>query len=103
MGPDHAHPGCPWQGQSMWKQKDAKAPRKHPLAGNSLAVQWLGLCTSTAEGPGSSPGWETKILQATWGGQENFQNCKKWTCLQNWDFKAPLSKLKNQAGTTFLK
>lgn len=29
------------------------------LLGNSLAVQWLGLFTSTAEGTGSVPGWET--------------------------------------------
>ena len=34
-------------------------------AGNSLAVQWLvGLCALTAEGPGSTPGWGTKIPQA---------------------------------------
>ena len=34
--------------------------------GNSLAVQWLGLCTFTAEGPGSIPGWETKIPHSAW-------------------------------------
>ena len=27
--------------------------------GNSLAVQWLGLCASTARGPDLIPGWET--------------------------------------------
>ena len=32
--------------------------------GNFLEVQWLGLSTFTAWGPGSMPGWETKILQA---------------------------------------
>ena len=32
--------------------------------GNSLAVQWLGLHTFTAEGRGSVPGWGTKIPQA---------------------------------------
>ena len=32
--------------------------------GNSLAVQWLGLCAFTAEGLGSVPGQETKIPQA---------------------------------------
>ena len=36
----------------------------------SLAVQWLGLCTFTAEGPGSTPAWGTKILQAAWTGQK---------------------------------
>ena len=38
--------------------------------GNSLAVQWLGLCTSTAGGMGLIPGWGNKILPATWHGQE---------------------------------
>ena len=33
--------------------------------GTSLAVQWLGLCASTAGGTGSIPAWEAKILQAT--------------------------------------
>ena len=32
--------------------------------GNSLAVQWLGLGAFTAVGPGSIPGWGTKIPQA---------------------------------------
>ena len=32
--------------------------------GNSLVVQWLGLCTFTAEGLGSIPGQGTKIPQA---------------------------------------
>ena len=34
--------------------------------GNSLVVQWLGLCT--AEVPHSILGWGTKIPQALWGG-----------------------------------
>ena len=34
------------------------------VLGNSLVVQWLGLCTVTAEGPGSITGWGTKIPQA---------------------------------------
>ena len=33
-------------------------------SGNSLVVQWLGLCISTAEDKGSIPGQKTKILQA---------------------------------------
>ena len=32
--------------------------------GNSLAVQWLGLCASTAGGLGSIPGGGTEILHA---------------------------------------
>ena len=31
---------------------------------NSLVVQWLGLSAFTAKGMGSTPGRETKILQA---------------------------------------
>ena len=33
-------------------------------------VQGLGLCAFTAEGPGSIPGWGTKILQAAWCSQK---------------------------------
>ena len=36
--------------------------------GNSLAVQWLGLCALTAKGPGSIPSRGTKIPQAAWCG-----------------------------------
>ena len=32
--------------------------------GHSLAVQWLGFGVFTARGPGSTPGWGTKIPQA---------------------------------------
>ena len=41
--------------------------QKH-TGGNSLVVQWLGLCTFTAGGTGSIPDWETKIPQAAWCG-----------------------------------
>ena len=34
--------------------------------GTSLAVQWLRLCTSTAGGSGSIPGWGTRIPHAVW-------------------------------------
>ena len=40
------------------------------VLGNSLTVQWLGLCTFSAEGPGSIPSQGTKILQAVWCGQK---------------------------------
>ena len=33
-------------------------------------VQQLGLCTLTAKGLDSIPGWGTKILQAAWRGQK---------------------------------
>ena len=38
--------------------------------GNSLAVQWLGLCAFTAKGLGSIPVQGTKIPQAAWHGQK---------------------------------
>ena len=38
--------------------------------GNSLAVQWLRLCTSTSRGTGLLPGQGTKILQAVRHGQK---------------------------------
>ena len=34
--------------------------------GNSLVVQWLGLCASTAGNSGLIPIWGTEILQAAW-------------------------------------
>ena len=42
--------------------------------GNSLAVQWLGLCTLTAEGPGSIPGQGTKIPGGERHGQKTISN-----------------------------
>ena len=36
------------------------------VPGNSPVVQWLGFHAFTAEGPGSNPGRETKILQVVW-------------------------------------
>ena len=44
--------------------------KKKTMRGNSLAVQRLGLCTLSAKGPGSIPGWGTKIPQATKQGQK---------------------------------
>ena len=37
---------------------------KRKRTGTSLVVQWLRLCTFTAGGMGSIPGWGTKILHA---------------------------------------
>ena len=39
-------------------------------AGNSLVVQWLGLCASTAGGMGSIPDRRTEIPQAAQHGQK---------------------------------
>lgn len=40
------------------------------VSGNSLAVQWLKLCTSTAGGLDSIPGQGTKIMKAVQCGQK---------------------------------
>ena len=40
------------------------------LPGTCLVVQWLGLHGFSAMGPGSIPGWGTKIPQAVWQGQK---------------------------------
>ena len=43
---------------------------------NSPEVQWLGLGTFTAENPDWTPGWGTKIPQATWHSQKKRKkNC----------------------------
>ena len=43
--------------------KEFKKKKKRMYIENSLAVQWLGLCAFTAEGPGLIPGWGIKIPQ----------------------------------------
>ena len=43
---------------------------KYDTYGNSLTVQWLGLCAFTAEGLGSISGRGTKIPQAVWYGKK---------------------------------
>ena len=45
---------------------------KNVGSGTFLEVQWLRLCTSTAEGTGSIPGQGTKIPQAEQHGQNKF-------------------------------
>ena len=52
---------------------------KNTKIGNSLAVQWLGLCAFTAKGLGSIPGQGTKIPQATRCGQKNPKKTKNTT------------------------
>ena len=42
-------------------------------------VQWLGLHTFTAKGPGSSPGRETKVLRAVWPGQKRKKKKRQTT------------------------
>lgn len=49
--------------------------------GNSLAVQGLGLSDFTAGGLGSTPGWGTKIPQASWCVQKRKVKKKKFSQL----------------------
>ena len=44
---------------------------------NSVVVQWLGPCASTAGGMGSIPGQGTKIPQAAWCGQRKKKRRKE--------------------------
>ena len=54
------------------EHRHAQTPEsKYVTLGNSLALQWLRLRTSTAGGMGSIPGWGTKILHAAPCGQKN--------------------------------
>ena len=46
-------------------------PSKVFPRGNSLAVQWLGLCASIARSLGSIPDQGAKIPQAVWHGRKN--------------------------------
>ena len=48
--------------------------RKGLERGNSLVVQWLGLCTCTAKGPGLIPGWGAKVLHNSRGVAPSPQN-----------------------------
>ena len=47
-----------------WGSPSTECDLRNYSLGNSLVVQWLGLCTFTAEGPGSIPGQGAKIPQA---------------------------------------
>ena len=49
-----------------------------------MEVQWLGLSASTAEDPGSSPGWATNIQQVAWHGQKKATNKIKLFCPPKW-------------------
>ena len=50
-----------------------------PSLWTSLAVQWLGLCASTAGGMDSITGQGTKMLPASWHGHNNNSKIKRIT------------------------
>lgn len=57
--------------------------------GNSLAVQGLGLSDFTAGGLGSTPGWGTKIPQASWCVQKRKVKKKNFPTVCSRDFHYP--------------
>lgn len=59
------HLGAPIMRQALDRVDDVATDLILP-PGNSLAVQGLGLSDFTAGGLGSTPGWGTKIPQASW-------------------------------------
>ena len=66
--------------------------------GNSLAVQWLELCTFTAKGLSSIPGQGTKILQAMWYSfKEKGVKMASYRSVNNSKGKMYLQKKKNDA------
>ena len=51
--------------------KDIIVDTKDNIFGNSLVVQWLGLCAFTTKRTGSVCGWRAKIPQDVWCSQKN--------------------------------
>ena len=90
-----------WTSLIIWEKQI-----KITVRGNSLVVQWLGLCAFTAEDPGSIPVRGTKILQAVQHGQKTKQNKKKpwwekishspdWQKLKVWQYLTLSRKQRN--------
>ena len=52
--------------EKMFSITSHQGSGKTTVRGDSLVGLWLGLCAFTAKGPGSIPGWGTKIPQASW-------------------------------------
>ena len=61
---------------------DEKNANQNYNEGTSLAVQWLRLCSSTAEGTSLIPDQGTKILYATYHSQTAPKNSKKTTTMK---------------------
>ena len=59
--------------KNIWRNNGQKISK----FGTSLAVQWLGLCVSTVEGPGLIPGQGTRIPQAMWHDQKEISKFDK--------------------------
>lgn len=58
----------------VWGHRELSPSDKNGLSGNSLAVQWLRLCTFTAEDLSSVSGCGTRIPQAEWHSQKKKKN-----------------------------
>ena len=68
---------CLPQNWSLMPKRLETAALRNPPIGNSLVVQWWGLCTFAANGPGMTLGWEMKILKAEWHGQKQKKKQKQ--------------------------
>ena len=78
--------GESWLGQNVGALNEAcfglcngshcAPPERWPRRG-SLMDQWLGLCASTSRGPGSIPGWGTKMPHATFMAKKKRRKEKK--------------------------
>ena len=80
-----------WQGDMMSFDSNNKKMLyiemdKQQGSANSLTVQWLGLQASTAGGPGSIPGQETKIPHATRYGQKKKNPTRSYCIAQGTTF-----------------
>ena len=67
--------------------------------GNSLAIQWSGLCTFTAVSPGSIPGWGTKILQLHGTAKKKKKSSLLWKKMSIWPHIC--NKLEENTDCTF--
>ena len=74
--------------------KDGKTQKARQ--GNSLGVQWLGLCTLTAEGPGSILGQGTKIPQAVLSGQKKKKKARQILLILKYIFCHSICSKANQ-------
>ena len=70
--------------------------KNYKYVGNSLVVQWLGLCAFTAEGLGSIPGRGAEISQAVWCGQKK----KNYKCMIPFLRLHPVASGRHRRGRT---
>ena len=70
--------------------------KNYKYVGNSLVVQWLGLCAFTAEGLGSIPGRRAEISQAVWCSRKK----KNYKCMIPFLRMHPVASGRHRRGCT---